>query len=494
MVALLAGNAALAEVTPEEVWEDWKGLLSASGQTLTTESESRAGDTFVVTGLKVTADQDGAKSEISIPDLSFRDTGDGSVEVRMSDTIPVMLSSPPAEGEDGPTGIGLEVGQPGLTILASGSAEETRYDIDAPTVTIKVTEVDGVAAADINLVFEVTASDTTGSYTIAGATDKTISSSMNTANVTLNAAFTDPEAGGTFKIAGAMSDLAGTSNSTLLGSMDMTDMAAALKAGFAMDGAFTYGKTDFTFDFAEGEQTGSGKGSVEGGNLAVKMDKTQLAYGGGAKGVAITVASSDMPFPELNLGYADSAFNFVMPVAKSEEPADFALLTRIVDLTISDEVWSMFDPTAQLPRDPVTFVLDTKGKAKLTTDLMDTAAMEALGEGAPGELHALDLTELRLKAVGAEVTGTGALTFDNTDLVTYQGMPKPTGSVELKAVGLNGLLDKVTAMGLVPEDQVMGVRMMMGMFAKMVDGEPDTMTSTLEFKPEGFFANGMQLQ
>lgn len=496
LVALVAGNAALADVTPEEVWESWKGLLTSSGQTLTTESEERSGDTLVVTGLNLAMEQDGSASTISIPEIALRDVGDGTVEISMAESIPLTMTAPPVEGEEaeGPTAMGMEISQSGMSIIASGSAEETRYDITAPTIGLKVTEVDGVSAAEAGLEAGFTASDTTGNYAVAGATDKAITSALSTKSMVFDMAFTDPETGGKMKMSGSVADLAGTSTSMILGSMDTSDMAAALQAGFAVDGSFTYGKTDFDFDFVEGEQTAMGKGSVEGGNVAVKMDKTQLGYGVGAKGVDITVSSSDMPFPEVKVSYADSAFNFVMPVSKSEEPSDFSVLTKIVDLTISDEIWGMLDPTAALPRDPVTVILDAKGKAKLTTDLMDTAAMEALGEAAPGELHALDLTELRVSAVGAEITGSGALTFDNTDLVTYQGMPKPAGSVELKAVGLNGLLDKVTQMGLVPEDQIMGVRMMMGMFAKVVEGEPDTMTSTLEFKPEGFFANGMQLQ
>ena len=86
------------------------------------------------------------------------------------------------------------------------------------------------------------------------------------------------------------------------------------------------------------------------------------------------------------------------------------------------------------------------------------------------------------------------LTFDNTDTTTFGGVPAPTGSIDLKAVGVNGLLDKLMAMGLVPEDQMMGARMMLGMFAKVVEGEPDTMTSNVEFKDKGLFVNGMQLQ
>ena len=91
------------------------------------------------------------------------------------------------------------------------------------------------------------------------------------------------------------------------------------------------------------------------------------------------------------------------------------------------------------------------------------------------------------------LTGTGAFTFDNTDLVTFDGVPAPTGKMELTLKGGNGLLDKLVAMGLIPSDQAMGARMMMAMFAKPGDGE-DTLNSTLEFKDKGFFANGQRLQ
>jgi hypothetical protein len=111
----------------------------------------------------------------------------------------------------------------------------------------------------------------------------------------------------------------------------------------------------------------------------------------------------------------------------------------------------------------------------------------------PGALESLDIPALQLTIGGAELTGNGSLTFDNTDLTTFQGMPAPTGVINLALSGGNGLLDKLIALGLVPEDQAMGARMMMGMFARP-GTEPDTLTSTLEFKDKGFFANGMQLQ
>ena len=105
----------------------------------------------------------------------------------------------------------------------------------------------------------------------------------------------------------------------------------------------------------------------------------------------------------------------------------------------------------------------------------------------------MNVNALQLTVAGADLTGTGAFTFDNTDLETYGGMPKPTGKLALKLVGGNGLMDKLVALGVLPEDQAMSARMMLSMFANPGAGE-DELNSELEFKDGGFFANGQQLQ
>jgi hypothetical protein len=124
---------------------------------------------------------------------------------------------------------------------------------------------------------------------------------------------------------------------------------------------------------------------------------------------------------------------------------------------------------------------------------MDNAANEAMDGASPFELHALDLTEIRAKIAGAELTGNGALTFDNTDLETYGGVPTPTGKIDLRLIGGNTLLDKLVGMGMMTDEDAMGARMMMSMFANP-GAAADELTSTLEFKDKHFFANGQQLQ
>ncbi|MGB8812078.1 MAG: hypothetical protein WCC57_02735 [Paracoccaceae bacterium] len=492
-VALIAGSAAMADVTAEEVWQSWKDLGTSYGQTLAVESEVRDGDTLTITNLSLTTDQDGTKVEITIPEVLFTENGDGAVEVTMSEEIPVVITTTKAEAGE-PSEVTVLVSNPDMVMTVSGTAEELRNDYEASSIKVALSELKGGDSEKVDVTAEVTMTGLTGSSITKGATDKVTSGTFGAASVAANIAVKDGETNGNFNMVGTFADLAGNATTSLPAATDMKDIMAALKAGFATEGAFTYGKSDVTFDFADAESNAKGTGGTEGGSFNFAMDQARLNYGGSAKGAFTTISGSDIPFPELTVKYAEAAFNLLVPVGKSDGPSDFALLTKFVDLSVSDEVWAMFDPALALPRDPITVVLDTKGTAKLNVDLMDTAAMEALAGGAPGELNSLDVTALQVKVAGAELTGAGALTFDNTDLVTFDGMPTPTGVIEMKLTGANGLLDKLATMGLIPEDQLMGGRMMLGMFAKVVEGEPDTMTSTLEFKDKGFFANGMQLK
>jgi hypothetical protein len=270
----------------------------------------------------------------------------------------------------------------------------------------------------------------------------------------------------------------------------MEDLPAALAAGMAMDFGYTLGATDFAFDFKDGSDSGSGKGVIGSGDFAIKMDASQLAYSAGYKGVDLSMSAASLPVPEVQLGLAELAFGINLPVAPAEAPQDASMLVKLVDLTISDEIWGMVDPAANLPRDPITAIVDLKGTLTVMASFFDEAAMAS---GMPPALpNSVDLTQLQLKLLGAELNGSGSTTVDVTQ-PGPTGMPAMEGKFSFNASGVNGLLDKISAMGLIPEDQLMGARMMMGMFAQPGEGE-DTLVSEVEFKDGGLFVNGMQLQ
>lgn len=169
---------------------------------------------------------------------------------------------------------------------------------------------------------------------------------------------------------------------------------------------------------------------------------------------------------------------------------------NLQNFEMSDILWSMFDPSSILPRDPATLLVDLAGKATGLANFFDPQVMavaEATGE-LPVQIDALDVNALELSLVGASLTGTGDFTFDNTGQTAFGGMPKPTGELNLSLSGGNALIDKLSQMGLIGPQEAGGARMMMGLLA--VPGPaPDTLNSKIEINDQGhIMANGQRIQ
>ncbi len=89
----MLSTAAFADVTPEQVWQNWKDVSSSYGQTLTATSEERQGETLVVSGLKIASTFEGGGVNGEIATVNFRDLGDGRVEVTMSPEYPLTVDT-----------------------------------------------------------------------------------------------------------------------------------------------------------------------------------------------------------------------------------------------------------------------------------------------------------------------------------------------------------------------------------------------------------------
>ena len=180
-----------------------------------------------------------------------------------------------------------------------------------------------------------------------------------------------------------------------------------------------------------------------------------------------------------------------MPLDVSPEPQGFEFGFKLADFTISDVIWNLFDPGQQLSRAPATLALDLGGTARLLSDMFDPTALA--GSDNPAELTSLDIRTLLVDMIGARLSGTGSFSFDSTDTSTFDGVPRPEGALDLRLDGANALLDTLVTMGLLPQEQAMGARMMMGLFG--VPQEGDAITSKIEVNAEGHvLANGQRLQ
>jgi Uncharacterized protein conserved in bacteria (DUF2125) len=485
-------SMASADVTAEEVWANWQAMSTAAGQELTVGGTAQTGDTLEVTDVVLTFKDDlGGSASVSFDKLSFKDNGDGTVAVTMPDSYPIAMAFP--AGGEGPSSIKLTVSQPDMLITAGGSATETRYEFSAPTAAIKLDELKDEAGKVVDAQGDLVISGFTSNYLVGRDGESTLLDTSFAANsMTLNFAGKERDGSGQGTAVVSFADLSGTTKGQFLGAEMMANMAAALNSGFTMDTDFRFGAMKLGVDGMD--EAGPIKMSADatGGGLNLSMNKAQLIYGTSLQGAKFVISSPDIPFPQVEVGFSDSAFNIQMPVSKSDKPQDFAYLTKIVDFTVSEDVWGLFDPAGSLSREPATFILDTKGSGFWNQDIMDPEIdIDTIPN--PGELHTFDLTQLLVKAAGAEVSAAGGLTFDNADRVTFQGMPRPEGLINVNIKGVNQLIDNLIALGILTEDDAMGFRFGLAAFARPGAG-PDELTSDIEFKEGGVFANGQRLQ
>lgn len=483
---------AFADVTADEVWQNWQALGASYGQTYTTGSESRSGDTLTITDLTMDMSSGDSKVIGTIPQVAFREIGDGRVEVTMSNEYLMKMESKDGRGKA--LSNSVNIGQNGLVMTASGTPDAINYDIAAESIVVNLLDfvVDGKPRemdVDLNL------SKLAATYQVAPGDMTSVNSTFAAQGLSFQLIGENDDGKGKFEATGQMNNIAGASAGAMPKAMATGNLGTMLSQGFASDGSFTYDSGNFTLAATDpnGATTNIDSAS-QGGSLNVSLDKERIAYGVNGKGVTLKASGSSIPFPELTAAYQDAAFSLLLPIAQGVEAKDFAINIKLQGLTVSDMLWGMIDPGASLPRDPATLNVSLKGKAKPLVDLLAAEKNVMMGQKPPFELNALDIDALQLTLAGAEFKGDGALMFDNKKPPMLGGVaPMPTGKLNLSLTGANTLLGKLQALGLVDQQITMTFGMMSGMLAKP-GPTPDSLVSEVEFKEGGqILTNGNPL-
>lgn len=486
---------ALADVTPEQVWENWQAMSTASGYTMTAESQRREGGTLVLAGVTMRAvagDAEAGAIDITMPmgEVRMEDLGDGRVEVVMEPSYTVAMQSTDTEGR--PFAMRMRVDQVAMRTIVSGEPAAPRHDFTAESVRVVLEEM-MAEGKPMPLTLDAMIEGIGGHYAAATGDDATMEAEIAATKMAVAMTAENPDSpGGRMTLTYESADLAGTFAGTLVDQAMAADLSALLAAGFNVDSEFTQGATRFDLDFADGDDSLRATGTLGGAGLWMLVDAAQVDYGTSADNVDVALSGSSIPFPELKVKLAEYLFGIALPIAPAPEPGDMSLMARLVGLTVSDDVWAMLDPQALLPRDPATLIVDAKGKLKVLMNLFTPET--SVSPETPAEIQSLDLAELRVEAVGAQLTGSGALTFDNTDTATYGGMPKPIGAVDLSLTGGETLLDRLVQLQLVDAEQAAGFKMLAPLFAQPGPA-PDSLTTRIEFQPDGsILANGQRIQ
>jgi hypothetical protein len=496
-VALVtSAPAALAQVTASEVWENWKALMQAAGPdvTLTVGAEEVSGNTVTVRDLKVTSSDPEIVMTMDYGTHVFTGRDDGTVQVTLPEAYVIDVAAAPGATMPGPD-MRVTMRQTGTDVVVSGSASDltTAYSAAQMNVTLDEITADG-APVDFDL--DVALTNIAASYRTVGTESLDITSRFTADDAVLTASGTPTEPGqGPFSMTARFAAIEGDASGLFGAGMFATpDLSVALAQGFRVNSAFRHGAASYE---VQTEQPMEGRvvvrGGSDSGSLTFGLDGSGITYGGANTGLKLAIEAAAMPLPDLSAQIGETGFNLVVPLQQSDTPQDFGLLFQLKDLVVSNTIWNLADPASILPRGPATLVVDLAGKANWLTNILDPMAAQMPMDGAPGQIHAFDIRSVEVTAAGASLTGSGAFTFDNTDLATFDGMPRPQGALDLRLAGGNGLIGRLAQMGRLPPDQVMGAQMILGLFARPT-GEDDVVTSRIEVDPTGaILANGQPL-
>ncbi|MEM8802483.1 MAG: DUF2125 domain-containing protein [Pseudomonadota bacterium] len=485
--AILAANPALADLTAEQVLADQLKQMQSYGLTAETTSQSKSGDVLTV---------DGYTSELVFPEGSFTMTmggaifteDNGSVIITYPDEIPITIAGV-AEGEE-PFEMVMTLRQSGTRAVVTGIPEEIRYDFTAEAFSVdEIKFLEPAEAAEMDMTVDISLNGLSGFMEIVGGgTIRDYTSAFNFASMAATIAADVPEDDGAFNIEINGENISSEYSGRLAPQDFMASMAQTIEAGSRTVGTASHGPLTYALSADTPDGGIEMAAALASGTFDFKMDEDGLDYGGTSKDMTVTVGGSAMPLPPMSFSAAETGGRFALPVVPSEDSQGFALLTRMIGLELDPTIWGIFDPTGQLPRDPANLVIDLGGEVVLTDDIFDPEAMENLA-GPPGQINALDVNDIQLSFAGAELTGNGEFAFNNEGFFSI-----PSGVANLKLTGGNGLLDTLVNMGLVPQEQALGARMMMGLFARPGPGD-DTLLSTIEVKEDGsVLANGQRIQ
>lgn len=512
-------SPAFAEVTPQQVWENIESSFANSGYEVTVGSKDDTGNALVLTDIVLNADLETSHSTVAIPKMTLQRAGDARVRtVTEGDMTTLTRVKVP---DDEPFEIRSVISMPGNEILSSGTVEDMLHEFTYDGISFGWGFGEVMSGEAGKTPVTLTLDDVKGQYRYKQGDGIDLIYEMGAAGMGLDVNVTasdseisagNEEMSEDFKVSMQLQadgiDITGQTHmpANVASMADRLDLM--LNAGLNGDAKMAIGPMTGAGSFEVTEdgthESASATFSSGPGEAAYVVSKDGMSYEAVSGESDVEVIISNLPFP-ISYKTESSQVGMSFPVSKADDPQPFSFNFDIVGLTIADNIWDLIDPKMTLPRDPANLGIDLAGTALITHDLLDPALSEelaAMGEvpSAPGgatrdvdmpeapfEPKTIEINQVKVQAVGVDADISG-------DLTMSAGMT-PIGVLEGNISGLNELLEKLVAIGLIPQEQLIGAGMMISMFAKPAEDDPSTLKTMLEFKEGGsIFANGQQVK
>lgn len=216
-----------------------------------------------------------------------------------------------------------------------------------------------------------------------------------------------------------------------------------------------------------------GEREVESGPAAFRLalGNGRLAYAAEAEGARVAGAAPGA----LAVGRLAAAIE--APTLPGAAPQPWMARLSLEGAAPDAALWTRLDPGGALPRDPLSAVVELGGEAEMTGPLS--------GSGAGLVTRSLEIREARAEGLGAALSATGRLD-------TPAGSDAPEGVVEIRAAGLEPLLEALAAAGAVAPETKALAQALIGVYAR--PAEDGGLVAEIELREGGVWANGQRLR
>ena len=491
---VLLAQSVTADVTPDDVWSSFAAYYEATGAQVIGTPEADGADVVVSDSALLYRFPFGvATLRVGLPDLRMTEQSDGTVDLVYPENFDLRFEvDVPSEGAGSLT---LAVTQTGYDGSASGSAGDVTFAQSSEGLKIEVKDID-FPEEDID--FSMVAQTDGYSVTSHVVTGDLVTTTTEMTNGAVDVAYVlnEPDGGVVSNTGQFGANELKFETALPAGGSDVLNLSTALAAGaFLRGSADSVGGTSETITTI-GNEIFSEQSQTSGRTVSrFSIDADGLDLFAESEGVDFNMLIPELfPFP-ISGSMSGAVGGYQFPLMPSEDPQDVAMRLDLRDLTISDEIWGLFDPVGDLPRDPVSLNVDVAGTVISDIDLLNFETLESqfLSVSPPISAESITINEISMAAIGASILATGSFTLDNADTATFDGFPRPEGSAILNVSGANGLIDRLVALGVIGQDEAGMARLGMGFIARATGD--DAFETRVDVNAEGHVnVNGQRMR
>ncbi|WP_417258689.1 hypothetical protein [Celeribacter sp.] len=482
---------AVADVTPEDVWNDTLATVKLFGQTLTADLE-RDGETLIARNIEFrSAEEDGFETVTTTEQLDLVNLGDGSVKMVFVSPV-TSQSSFPSYGTLTEDEALAEMTSNILIkgdIIVSGDPDDLTYTVDGIDFEF-LSEVSADDDLALDQTTEMAMTDVSGAWTSKRDASNIKGQFKLDADGYTFQMYQPGAEGPRTQINATMTGVA--SEGDYEGSTDTADMGSALEA---ISARFAQSFEAGTFDakFADGDSPSSTNATGTIGHTWIDMSTLDgnVSYETSSSDLAAKLSGPAVPVEDAQFFVSKMTSNITLPMTGSDTPQPFGLGMSFEGLGVSSALWAMFDPLGELNQEPATVTVQLSGSALVSEDLTPSNPT-AFAENDMPTLETLNLETLLISFAGAKIDATGAFKANEGGMATM-GFPDLIGSIDATLTNVTSLIDTLTRIGLAPPEFGGMAQMMLGMLARP-GSEPGVLVSHIERTEDGqILANGLPL-